>query len=142
MQTSNKSRLQLANEVINLSLIPSTDVVQLPSSLKMAGYRNVSHCQQQSYSGLRSPGRSYLAFSRRSDVVECDKSCASSPGGTRGEKKKKKTKGDHAQVIFRPLPIIRTPETSKIMLNLLTTSCVYFEFHLVWYCFTHLHIKS
>ena len=99
MQTSNKSRLQLTNEVINLSLIPSTDVIQLTSSLKMAGCRNVSHCQQQSYSGLGSPGRSYLAYSRRSDGVECDKS---SPQGTRGEK----TTGDHAQVIFRPLPII------------------------------------
>ena len=27
------------------------------------GYRNVSHCQQQqSYSGLRSPGRSYSTY--------------------------------------------------------------------------------
>ena len=100
MQTSNKSRLQLANVVINLSLIPSTDVIQLPSSLKMAGCRNVSHCQQQFYSGLRSPGRSYLAFSRRSDGVECDKSCASSPEGTRGKKKKKKKKKNQG----RPCP--------------------------------------
>ena len=100
MQTSNKSRLQLTNEVINLSLIPSTDVIQLTSSLKMAGCRNVSHCQQQPCSGLRSPGRSYLAYSRRSDVVECDKSCASSPQGTRG----KKNEGRPCPSNFSPTP--------------------------------------
>ena len=81
------SRLQLTNQVINLSLIPSTDVIEL-MSLKMPGCRNVSHCQEQSYSGLRSLGRSYLACSRRSDGVECDKSCASSPQRTRVIKKK------------------------------------------------------
>ena len=102
MQMSNKSRLQLTNKVINLSLIPSTDVIQLPSSLKMAGCRNVSHCQQQSYSGLRSPGQSYLAFSRRSDGVECEKSCASSPEGTRG--KKKKNEGRPCPSNFSPTP--------------------------------------
>ena len=48
-------------------MIISTDVIQLTLTLKICdyrtGFRNVSHCQQQqSYSGLRSPGRSYSTY--------------------------------------------------------------------------------
>ena len=54
-------------QVNNQSSVPLDDVIQLALTLKMTDYnladcRNVSHCQQQSYSGLRSPGRSCSTY--------------------------------------------------------------------------------
>ena len=48
------------NQTNNQRIIPSTDVTE---DDYRTGCRNVSHCQQQqSYSGLRSPGRSNSTY--------------------------------------------------------------------------------
>ena len=51
----------MTNQVNNQSIIPSTDVIQLTLTLKMTTAQvietSVHYEQQQSYSGLRSPGR-------------------------------------------------------------------------------------
>ena len=50
----------MTNQVNNQSIIPSTDVIQLTLTLKMTTAQvietSVHYEQQQSYSGLRSPG--------------------------------------------------------------------------------------
>ena len=57
---------------IDRCIIPSTDVIQLTLTLDdyRTGCRNVSHCQQQqSYSGLRSPGRSNSTYFRKNTLI-------------------------------------------------------------------------
>ena len=63
------TRPVFVQQVNNQSIIPSTDVIQLTLTLKMTtaqvmtGCGNVSHCQQQqSNSGLHSPGRSNSTY--------------------------------------------------------------------------------
>ena len=64
---TNNIETSLSNQVNNQSIIPSTDVTQFTFTHFEDDYRtgcqNSSHCQrQQSYSGLRSPGRPSLTY--------------------------------------------------------------------------------
>ena len=63
---TNNLATSLTNKVKKQSLIPSTGATASHFDSKgdyfTAGYRNVSDCQQQFYSGLRPPGRSYSTY--------------------------------------------------------------------------------